>query len=46
MKAELEAFIFAIQEQQPTIVSEIDGFLAMEVGHRILEKINNTPILI
>jgi len=46
MKAELEAFVFAIQHQQPTIVSEIDGFLAMEVGHRILEKINNTPILI
>jgi len=46
MKAELEAFVHAIQNQQPTIVSEIDGFLAMEVGHRILEKINNTPILI
>lgn len=46
MKAELEAFVSAIQQQQPTIVSEIDGFLAMEVGHRILEKINNTPILI
>lgn len=46
MKAELEAFVYAIQHQQPTIVSEIDGFLAMEVGHRILEKINNTPILI
>ena len=46
MKAELEAFVYAIQNQQPTIVSEIDGFLAMEVGHSILEKINNTPILI
>lgn len=45
MKAELEAFVYAINNQQPTIVSEIDGFLAMEVGHRILDKINNTPIL-
>jgi len=45
MKTELEAFVHAINHQQPTIVSEIDGFLAMEVGHRILEKINNTPIL-
>lgn len=45
MKTELEAFVYAINHQQPTIVSEIDGFLAMEVGHRILEKINNTPIL-
>ena len=45
MKTELEAFVYAINHQQPTIVSEIDGFLAMEVGHRILDKINNTPIL-
>lgn len=45
MKAELEAFVYAINNQQPTIVSEIDGFLAMEVGHRILDKINNTSIL-
>ena len=45
MKTELEAFVHAINHQQPTIVSEIDGFLAMEVGHRILDKINNTPIL-
>lgn len=45
MKTELEAFLYAINHQQPTIVSEIDGFLAMEVGHRILDKINNTSIL-
>jgi len=45
MKTELEAFVYAIHHQQPTIVSEIDGFLAMEVGHRILDKINNTSIL-
>ena len=45
MKSELEAFVYAINHQQPTLVSEIDGFLAMEVGHRILDKINNTSIL-
>jgi predicted dehydrogenase len=45
MKTELESFVYAINHQQPTIVSEIDGFLAMEVGHRILDKINNTSIL-
>jgi predicted dehydrogenase len=45
MKTELEAFVYAINHQQPTLVSEIDGFLAMEVGHRILDKINNTSIL-
>jgi predicted dehydrogenase len=45
MKTELEAFVYAINHQHPTIVSEIDGFLAMEVGHRILDKINNTSIL-
>jgi hypothetical protein len=27
------------------VVSEIDGYLAMEVAHKILDKINNTSIL-
>jgi len=38
IKLELEAFVAAIQNNTPTIVSEIDGFLAMEVAHQILEK--------
>lgn len=46
IKLELEAFVDAIVNNKPTIVSEIDGFLAMEVAHKILEKINNTSILV
>jgi predicted dehydrogenase len=37
--AELNSFVNAIQKDEPTVVSEIDGFLAMEVAHQILEKI-------
>ena len=45
IKLELEAFVNSIAENRPTVVSEIDGFLAMEVAHQILEKISNTPAL-
>jgi predicted dehydrogenase len=37
--AELNSFVHTIQHDEPTVVSEIDGFLAMEVAHQILEKI-------
>ena len=37
--AELTSFVNAITNDEPTVVSEIDGFLAMEVAHQILEKI-------
>lgn len=43
---ELQAFVDAINNNTPTIVSEIDGFLAMEVAHQILHKINSTSILV
>ncbi len=46
IKLELEAFVNAIIHNTPTLVSEIDGYLAMEVAHQILEKINNTTILV
>ncbi len=46
IKLELEAFVDSIVNNKPTVVSEIDGFLAMEVAHLILEKINNTSILV
>jgi predicted dehydrogenase len=46
IKLELEAFVDAIINNKPTVVSEIDGFLAMEVAHQILDKINNTSILV
>lgn len=40
IKDELTAFRDSIVENKPTVVSEIDGYLAMEVAHKILEKIN------
>lgn len=46
IKTELQAFVDAIVNNTPVVVSEIEGFLAMEVAHRILEKINNTNILV
>lgn len=46
IKLELESFVDAILNNKPTVVSEIDGFLAMEVAHQILDKINNTSILV
>lgn len=39
IKAELESFKDAIINNTNTIVSDIDGFRAMEVAHQILEKI-------
>jgi len=45
IKLELEAFVNSIEENKPTVVSEIDGFLAMEVAHQILEKISNKQVL-
>ena len=45
IKLELTSFVDAIVNNKPTVVSEIDGYLAMEVAHKILEKINNTSIL-
>jgi predicted dehydrogenase len=45
IKDELTSFVQSIINNTPTVVSEIDGYLAMEVAHRILEKINNTSIL-
>ena len=42
IKMELEAFVDSIVNNTTPIVSEIDGLLAMEVAHQIIEKINNT----
>lgn len=46
IKLELQSFVDSIINNSPTVVSEIDGFLAMEVAHQILEKINSTSILV
>lgn len=42
IKEELQAFVNAVVNDHPTAVSEIDGYLAMEAAHKILEKISNT----
>ena len=42
IKMELEAFVDSILNNKTPVVSEIDGYLGMEVAHQIIEKINNT----
>jgi predicted dehydrogenase len=46
--SELQAFVASILENKPTVVSEIDGLLAIETAHRILDKmgqLTNKPLL-
>lgn len=45
IKLELEAFVDSIINDKPTVVSEIDGFLAMEVAHQIIDKISRNKTL-
>ena len=42
IKMELESFVDSILNNKTTVVSEIDGYLAMDVAHQIIEKITNT----
>lgn len=44
IKAELSAFRDAIVNNTPTIVSEYDGFMALEVAHQILDKIGRAKL--
>ncbi len=44
IKMELQSFVDSISNNTSTIVSEVDGFRAMEVAHLILEKINRNQI--
>lgn len=44
IKTELQSFIKAIKNNEPTAINEVDGFRAMEVAHQILEKINRNQI--
>ncbi len=46
IKMELEAFVDSIVNNKPTVVSEIDGYLAMEVAHQIIDKITTTNRLV
>lgn len=45
IRMELESFLESIRSDRQTAVSELDGFLAMDVAHQILEKISSTVIL-
>ncbi|MEO6894797.1 MAG: Gfo/Idh/MocA family oxidoreductase [Ginsengibacter sp.] len=45
IKMELESFKEAIDKNKSTVVSEIDGYRAMEVAHRILEKISRNQVI-
>jgi len=42
---ELEKFRDSINNNTPTIVSEVDGYRAMDVAHQILQKIKNNAII-
>jgi predicted dehydrogenase len=44
IKMELSAFNNAILNNTKTVVSEMDGLMAMDVAHQILEKIGNNII--
>jgi len=46
IKMELESFVESIINNRPTAVTEIDGYLAMQVAHQILDKIGNTNIAV
>lgn len=45
IKKELEEFVSAITHNTKTIVSEIDGLMAMDVAHQILRKIGNNILV-
>ncbi|MDE3249403.1 MAG: Gfo/Idh/MocA family oxidoreductase [Bacteroidota bacterium] len=44
IKMELEKFRDAIVNNTPAIVSEVDGYRAMDIAHQILTKIKNASI--
>lgn len=43
---ELEAFANAITQNKATPVSELDGLMAMDVAHHILQKIQSANYLV
>jgi predicted dehydrogenase len=44
--SELSSFVEAIENDSPTVVNEIDGYLAMEVAHQILDKISKSASVV
>lgn len=45
IRKELESFRDSIVSNMPTLVSEVDGYRAMDVAHQILQKIKNNSIV-
>ena len=43
---ELEAFTHSVLQNAPTAVSEVDGLMAMDVAHHILQKIQSANYLV
>jgi predicted dehydrogenase len=44
IRLELEKFVEAVENNTPTLVSEVDGFRAMDIAHQILQKIKHNTI--
>lgn len=44
IKLELEKFTESILQNKPTLVSEVDGYRAMDIAHQILQKIGYNSI--
>ncbi len=42
---ELQAFTQAILLNTPTVISELDGYMAMDIAHQIIEKIGHQKII-
>jgi hypothetical protein len=39
---ELQSFVNSIKNNKPTVVTDVDGYRAMEVAHLILDKIKSS----
>lgn len=46
IKDELLSFVDSVVNNKPVMVSEIDGYAAMEVAHQILDKISQSKITV
>ena len=44
IRMELEKFTESVLQNKPTLVSELDGYRAMDIAHQILQKIKNNSI--
>ncbi len=44
IRAELEQFVQSVLRNEPTVVSEMDGYRAMDIAHQILQKIQHNSL--